>query len=77
MEPSGDTLGLSFQVFCTKWPKTQIAVSSLQHPYPKITNVLSMEGVPRGTWLAQSEEGHAILDLGVTSLSPMPGVEIT
>ena len=29
-----------------------------------------------GTWLAQSVE-HATLDLGILSLSPMLGVEIT
>ena len=33
-------------------------------------------GKERSTWLAQSEE-HAILDLGVVSLSPTLGVEIT
>ena len=33
-------------------------------------------GLPRDTWLAQSEE-HVTLDLRLMSLSPTLGVEIT
>lgn len=37
--------------------------------------MLNVNGKMLGAWLAQSVE-HAILDLGVVSLSPMLGVQI-
>ena len=45
---------------------------SVCHEYENTLKI----GIERGTWLAQSEE-HGTLDLGVVSLSPTSGVEIT
>ena len=45
--------------------------------FPILSLSLSQkEGLYEGTWLTRLEE-HAILDLGVVSLNPTLGVEIT